>query len=163
MGYIMELRKKVGTIPLIMVGACVIVVSTDRKILFQLRKDNGCWGLPGGSMEPGETLEQVAARELFEETGLVASHFSLLELFSGKEMYYQYPHGDEVYNVVAAFVCDTYSGQFKKDENEVTDIQFFSLDELPSKISPPDQVIIDFYVRAIHAHFPEVNASQLEK
>ncbi|MGM9950353.1 MAG: NUDIX hydrolase [Lysinibacillus sp.] len=151
MGYIMELRKKVGTMPLILVGACVIVVSPEQKILFQLRKDNGCWGLPGGSMEPGESLEQVATRELFEETGLVASHFSLMELFSGKAMYYQYPHGDEVYNVVAAFVCEEYSGQFRKDEAEVADIQFFSLDELPSSISPPDQVVVDFYLREIAA------------
>lgn len=143
----MELRKKVGTLPLIMVGACVIIVSPDQKILFQLRKDNGTWGLPGGSMEPGESLEQVAARELFEETGLVAAHFSLLQVFSGEDMYYQYPHGDEVYNVVAAFICDTYSGIFKKDESEVADIQFFSLDELPTAISPPDQVVINFYVR----------------
>lgn len=147
MGYIMELRKKVGTLPLIMVGACVIIVSPDQKILFQLRKDNGTWGLPGGSMEPGESLDQVAARELFEETGLVAAHFSLLQVFSGEDMYYQYPHGDEVYNVVAAFICDTYSGILKKDESEVADIQFFSLDELPTAISPPDQVVINFYVR----------------
>lgn len=98
-------------------------------------------------MEPGESLEQVAARELFEETGLVAAHFSLLQVFSGEDMYYQYPHGDEVYNVVAAFICDTYSGIFKKDESEVADIQFFSLDELPTAISTPDQVVINFYVR----------------
>ena len=30
------------------------------------------WGLPGGSMEPGEEMKEVAGRELFEETGLIA-------------------------------------------------------------------------------------------
>lgn len=149
MSYITELRKKIGTMPLIMVGACVIVINPEQKILMQLRKDNGCWGLPGGSMEPGESLEQAAIRELFEETGLTASRLSLLEVFSGKEMYYRYPHGDEVYNVVAAFVCDTYSGDFKKDESEVADIQFFALDDLPAAISPPDQAIVDFYVNCL--------------
>lgn len=64
-------------------------------------------------------------------------------------MYYRYPHGDEVYNVVAAFVCDTYSGDFKKDESEVADIQFFALDDLPAAISPPDQAIMDFYVNCL--------------
>lgn len=152
MGYIMELRKKVGTSPVIMVGACVIVVSPEQKILFQLRKDNGCWGLPGGSMEPGESLEQVAVRELFEETGLAGAQLSLLQVFSGKDMYYQYPHGDEVYNVVAAFICNTYSGQLLKEENEVAALQFFSLDELPTAISPPDQIVVDYYVRQVTAH-----------
>ncbi len=147
MSYIMELRKKIGTMPLIMVGACVIVIRSDQKILLQLRKDNGCWGLPGGSMEPGESLEQAASRELYEETGLTASGLSLLEVFSGKDMYYQYPHGDEVYNVVAAFVCDTYSGQLMKDEGEVEDIQFFSIDTLPSLISPPDRQVLNYYLK----------------
>lgn len=151
MGYIMELRKKVGTSPVIMVGACVIVVSPEQKILFQLRKDNGCWALPGGSMEPGESLEQVAVRELFEETGLAGAQLSLLQVFSGKDMYYQYPHGDEVYNVVAAFICNTYSGQLMKEENEVAALQFFSLDELPTVISPPDQIVVDYYVRQVTA------------
>ncbi|MER2033447.1 MAG: ADP-ribose pyrophosphatase, partial [Exiguobacterium indicum] len=41
MGYITELRKLVGTRPLVMAGACVIVVNDKQEVLLQLRQDNG--------------------------------------------------------------------------------------------------------------------------
>jgi ADP-ribose pyrophosphatase YjhB (NUDIX family) len=147
MGYIMDLRKEVGTRPLIMAGACVILLDENQRMLLQLRKDNNCWGLPGGSLEIGETLEEVANRELFEETGLVAKKLQLLNVYSGKEFYYKYPHGDEVYNVVTAYLCTQYKGDLQKDENEVQDLHFFNLDDLPSNISPPDLPIIMEYIK----------------
>ncbi|GEL04326.1 NUDIX hydrolase [Rummeliibacillus stabekisii] len=148
MGYIKELRNIVGSRPLIMVGACVILINNKNELLLQLRKDNHCWGLSGGSMEIGETLEQVAKRELFEETGLTANNLMLLEVFSGQDLYYQYPHGDEVYNVVAAYICKDYKGIIKAEENEVADLKFFHINSIPSNISPPDLPIIREYIRS---------------
>ncbi|MGG3653536.1 NUDIX hydrolase [Bacillus pseudomycoides] len=145
MGYIMDLRNLVGSRPLIMVGACVLVIDHEQRILLQLRKDNGCWGLIGGSMELGETLEQVAHRELFEETGLTAENLKLIHTYSGEAFYYQYPHGDEVYNVVTAFECKKYNGHLSHDKNEATDLQFFSLYDLPKNISPPDRPVLEDY------------------
>lgn len=148
MGYIKELRNIVGSRPLIMVGACVILINNKNELLLQLRKDNHCWGLSGGSMEIGETLEQVAKRELFEETGLTANNLMLLEVFSGQDLYYQYPHGDEIYNVVAAYICKDYKGIIKAEENEVADLKFFHINSIPSNISPPDLPIIREYIRS---------------
>lgn len=145
--YIMNLRKKVGTQPLIMVGACVLILNQQKQLLLQLRKDNGCWGLAGGSMDLGESLEEVAAREMVEETGLTANKLTLLHLFSGKALYYQYPHGDEVYNVVAAYTCEDYSGIIQFDETESNDIKFFDVHNLPQQISPPDQIVIDYFLQ----------------
>ncbi len=149
MGYIMDLRELVGTRPIIMAGACVILIDSDNRLLLQLRSDNGLWGLPGGSMEPGEEMKEVAGRELFEETGLIAKELVLLDIFSGQELYYQYPHGDEVYNVVAAYVCKEYAGVIKGDEMEVQDIQFFKLNEIPNQISPPDLPVISRFLKEI--------------
>lgn len=146
MSYIMNLRSIVGSQPLIMAGACVIVVDEENRLLLQLRQDNNCWGLSGGSMELGESLEQVAKRELFEETGLLANNLTLFNVYSGDKFYYQYPHGDEVYNVVAAYICKEYNGELRKEESEVQELKFFKLNELPSNISPPDLPIIGEYV-----------------
>ncbi|MFS0782545.1 NUDIX hydrolase [Bacillus sp. 1P06AnD] len=145
MSYIMDLRKIVGSRPLIMAGAAVIVPDSERRILMQLRKDNGCWGLPGGSMELGEQLEETARRELFEETGIKAKNLTLLAIFSGKELYYRYPHGDEVFNVVAAYVCGSYEGFLQRQEQEVEDLRYYYLNSLPEKINPVDIPIIEAF------------------
>lgn len=132
MGYIMDLRKVVGSRPIIMVGACVILLNKNQEILLLLRRDNNCWGLAGGSLEMGETLEQVAKRELWEETGLVANKLQLFNVFSGEKFYYKYPHGDEVYNVVTAYICSDYTGELIIDENEVQALSFFDFNKLPA-------------------------------
>lgn len=148
MSYITELREVVGSRPLIMAGATVVLINDQQQILLQKRVDNHCWGLPGGSMELGETLEQVAKRELEEETGLVAVHLQLLDIFSGPDLYYQYPHGDEVYNVVAAYICREYSGSLQAQCSEVQELQFFDLFALPQNINPPDLPIIQYFLRS---------------
>src|SRR5688572_24412444 len=44
----------------------------DRLLLFHVRDPTGnaWWYLPGGGLDPGESPEQAARRELFEETGV---------------------------------------------------------------------------------------------
>ena len=68
-------------------------------MLLGKRTDNHQWGYAGGSIELGETVEEAAKRELFEEMGLVADEMELFYINSGEETHYIYPNGDEVYNV----------------------------------------------------------------
>ncbi|MBW7460365.1 NUDIX domain-containing protein, partial [Paenibacillus sepulcri] len=54
MGYISDLRKYVGTQPLIMAGACVLVFNEEGQLLLQKRTDSLDWGTLGGALELGE-------------------------------------------------------------------------------------------------------------
>ena len=128
--YMRELRDVVGTRPLILPGATVLLFNSQNEVLLEKRKDDGKWGLPGGMMEPGETFEQVALREIHEETGLNIHSLRLYHVFSGHEYYHRYPNGDEVFNCLAAFVCKHYSGQLERSE-ESEDLVYYSLDNLP--------------------------------
>jgi 8-oxo-dGTP pyrophosphatase MutT (NUDIX family) len=64
-------------------AACVLIVR-DRLVLAVSRKhDHSVFGLPAGSIEPGETAKAAAARELQEETGLVVSESDLVLIHEG--------------------------------------------------------------------------------
>ena len=149
MDYIHAMRQKIGHSPLILAGAAVLILNERDELLMLLRTDNGCWGVPGGSMELGERMEDTAARETFEECGLRLHDLSLYDVFSGPELIYQYPNGDITYNVTAAYVTRRFSGEITLDPREHTQWAFFPLDALPANISPPIRVILAKFTASV--------------
>ncbi len=146
-GYIMDLRQIVGHRPLLQVGASVIAVDEEGRLLLQLRSDNGCWAYAGGSVELDEKVEDAAAREFYEETGLTAHHLSLYGVFSGPETHYVYPNGDEVSCVDIVYVCRDYAGSLRPQPGEVEALAFFSPGALPDRLSPPVAHVIRAFAR----------------
>ena len=141
MGYIQELRALVGHRPIIMVGSGILLMR-ENQVLLQRRKDNGLWGIPGGSLEPGESLEEAAIRETYEEVGLVIDQLSLFKVYSGKDQFYVYPNGDQIYDVCVAFLSHDFHGELAADQNEVLEVAFFSLEKLPDDLNPLDRIIL---------------------
>ena len=133
-GYIMDLRKLVGHRPLLQCGASVIVENEKGEVLLQKRADNGCWGYAGGSVELYEPVEEAAARELEEETGIIAETLELLGVFSGPRLTYTYPNGDQVSNIDVVYLCRKYHGQLRCQEDEVRELGFFALGCLPQPL-----------------------------
>ncbi len=130
MSYLGELRKIVGHRELLSAGATVIVIK-DKKILLNLRSDTNTWGIPGGALELGETLEETAHRELLEETGLRADNMKLITVLSGKDFYFEYPNGDKLYSVVTLFLAKGVSGDLQITDGESLNLEYFSPDNLP--------------------------------
>lgn len=130
MAYYEDLRKHVGSAPLILPGSVVIIVNDKDEILLQHRKDGG-WGLPGGLMELGESFEETAVREVKEETGLDIDGLTQLHVYSGKDHYLQTPNGDELYAVTAVYTASSVSGELSIDEDESLDFRYFAANQLP--------------------------------
>lgn len=129
--YIMGLRRRVGQIPLLQCGASVIVENERGEVLLELRADTKNWAYIGGAVELYESVEEAAARELLEETGLTADELTLLGVFSGEELRLIYPNGDPVSNVDVVYVCRRYHGQLSPQPGEVDCLRFFPVDALP--------------------------------
>lgn len=153
MNYVQELRSLVGHRPLMIPGAAVLIVDEQNRLLLQHRKDNQQWGLIGGSMEIGESLEETARREVLEETGLELDEIEWFGLFSGQELIYECPNGDVVVNVVAVYTARYSRGELKTDEDEAHQACFFRLKELPKDLSPPDRPVIEQYLRSLNSSY----------
>ncbi|HZM84474.1 MAG TPA: NUDIX domain-containing protein [Candidatus Limnocylindrales bacterium] len=52
------------------VSVAAVVVNDDGEILVIQRRDNDAWQLPGGILEPHESIHDGVRREVLEETGL---------------------------------------------------------------------------------------------
>ena len=61
----------------------MIAFDGDRVLMVERGREplKGFWSLPGGCVETGETLVEAAAREMLEETGLVAEPVAIVEVF----------------------------------------------------------------------------------
>ena len=124
-------------------GATVVVFDVVQRVLMLRRTDNMSWCFPGGSIELGERVEEAAQREVLEEAGIRVTELRLLNVFSGKELYYKYPHGDEVYNVDVVYYTSQYQGEIEIND-ESSEYAFFAIGEIPNDVSPPQRPIVEY-------------------
>ncbi len=148
MAYIQELRSLVGNRPLILVGTMVMIFDVYHQLLLQYRADDNLWDLPGGFMEIGETIEETARREVWEETGLVIGEITLFKICSGQEFIYKCPNGDQVVSVTPVYVTNDIRGYLQPDGREAIAAQFFPISELPNEMFPQVRHIVEEFFKS---------------
>ena len=145
-GYVEGLRQHIGHAPVIMTCAGCAVLDNSGRVLLQQRGDaGGPWGLPGGALELGETLEEAAVRETREVTGLDVRPDELLGVYTGPLR--TYANGDVVQAVVVVLTATQVGGTLSADGAETVDLRWFTFDELPSPFGPHEPMLEDLRQR----------------
>ena len=115
--------------------AATCIVEQDGKILMirrALQPGIGLWSVPGGYVDRGEVVEEAAAREVLEETGLEVEVQRLVGLFSEQ--------GHPV--IVAAFEARKTGGALEAGP-EAQEVGFFGFDYVPPLAFPRDVRILE--------------------
>ena len=145
MEYYKYLRQYIGHQPIILPGAVVILLNDHNEVLLQKRNDGG-YGLPGGLMEMGESLEETAKREVLEETGLEIDELKLLGIFSGADYYLKMKNGDELYSLTAVYYSRKQSGVMRIDLSESSAMEYYPLTALPKDLIESYRNYIEPYI-----------------
>jgi 8-oxo-dGTP diphosphatase len=103
----------------------------------------GYWALPGGRMDPNETIEETVVREVKEETGLEVIIVDKIGEYVEKGVkddieYEYYP---------SCFVVRPVGGEIKRQESEIKDIELFSLNALPIPLAFEHENMIEDYLK----------------
>ena len=129
------------------------VIFQDERVLLQRRDDNRQWGLPGGSVEPGESVRTAVIREVREETGLDVEPLRLIGVYSdpANHQIVTYPDGNVIHYVSSVFECAVRGGTLTCCE-ESLELAFFPPDALPADTLPISRIrIVEALTRRVEA------------
>jgi len=134
--------------PMVTVDAVVFSFFRNRPRLLLVNRKmapfKGRWALPGGFVEIDEELEDAAARELAEETGMVDVPLEQMRTFGrcGRD-----PRGRQI---TVAFTGVAAKGQNKiKAGDDAAGVRWFDIENLPSDLAFDHDEIIAFAVRKL--------------
>lgn len=113
-----------------------VAVFQDGRVLLTQREDFEVWCLPGGGVDPGETLAQAAIREVREETGIEVELERLVGMYSRPLWMGKGYH-------VAVFVAYPIGGTLQPQAGEVIDLGYYDVDAMPYLLWGQQQRIED--------------------
>ena len=121
---------RIGKTAVLSVGAAAIILIDDqKKVLLTRRSDNGRWCLPGGAMDPGESIEETCVRETLEEVCLKVRITRLIGIYTNPNVIVEYEDGNRRQPIDMTFEAEVIDGELSLTD-EITDYGYFSVDSL---------------------------------
>ncbi len=99
------------------------------------RRGRLMWSLPKGHVEPGETREQAAIREVEEETGITGQILVPL----GAIDFWFMADGRRIHKTVHHFLMERTGGELCADDAEVVEVQWVPLADINGKLAYADE------------------------
>lgn len=120
--------RRMDDLPVALAASAVICDQAGRVVLIKRGTEpgKGLWSVPGGSVDPGESLAEAAAREAREETGLIVS--------IGRELWsVRVPSGDGRIYEIHDFAATVTGGALcaADDAEDARWVHHTELDDLP--------------------------------
>ncbi|MBO1199230.1 NUDIX hydrolase [Staphylococcus simiae] len=114
-----------------------LITNSHGEVLLVLNSDNNEWSLPGGKVEPQETLECALKREVYEETGLSCEVGDVVSINEAQSSHYQL---HTLFIMFKATITNTEIATQKMEE--IKDVQWFT-------IRQADQ-LLTYYEHSLH-------------
>lgn len=99
------------------------------------RRGRLLWSLPKGHVEPGETTQDAAVREVAEETGITGQVVGEL----GTIDFWFVADGRRIHKTVHHFLLMATDGELSADDIEVEEVAWVPLGELPKRLAYADE------------------------
>ena len=140
MGYIENIRQKVGNMPIILNASAGVIVNQERELLLQKRVDTGNWSLPGGYLEYEESYIDALRREVEEDCGFSVENVELVDNFMG---FAAYPNGDKAQVFCNLYIVKSVSGhRIITPTKETLTTKYFKFNDLPTLFNEQNRRMI---------------------
>lgn len=108
------------------------IITCNRRLLLEKRRDSDTWGLVGGGVKNYETPEQALAREVYEELGIriPKEKFKKLAVYGEPGRIAAYCDGSVWRMVIVAFALELEQEPNIRISEESRDMRFFTAEEL---------------------------------